>query len=65
MSSTVTANDGAQLPLDELTQTFGYTTIGGSPYVQTITVVYASNTYVQTFTYTGTNVSAISGWIKQ
>lgn len=61
MSDTVQGSDGAQIPLDSCPQTFAYS---GS-FISTITVVYAGNTYVQTFTNNGTNITAISGWIKQ
>jgi hypothetical protein len=61
MSSTVQANDGAMLPLDSLPTAIVYS--GG--FIQTLTVVYQGNTYVQTFTNNGLNIIAISGWIKQ
>lgn len=60
MSSTVQANDGAMLPLDSLPLTLAYS----GTFVSTITVNYAGNTYVQTFTNNGTNITAISGWIN-
>jgi hypothetical protein len=64
MSETVTANDGAKLPLDSLPMTITYS--GNLP--QTFTVSFSNQfgfttTYTQTFTYSGTNVIAISGWI--
>lgn len=58
MSDTVTASDGAQLPLDSLPMTFTYS----STFVATISVFYQGNTYVQTFTNDGTNITFISGW---
>jgi len=61
MSQTVQANDGAMLPLDSIEQDIAY---AGSN-ISTITVVYQGNTYVQTFAYTGLNLTDISGWIKQ
>lgn len=60
MSETVQASDGAMLPLDSIPATFTYS---GS-FVSTITVPYAGNTYTQTFTNNGTNITHISGWIK-
>jgi hypothetical protein len=60
MSGTVQANDGAMLPLDSLPITLAYS---GS-FVSTITTVYQGNTYVQTFTNNGTNITEISGWIN-
>jgi hypothetical protein len=62
MSDTVTTvPDGAQLPLASLAIAFAYS----GDLVQTATVVYGGNTYVQTFTYNGSLVSNISGWVKQ
>ena len=61
MSSTVQANNGTQLPLDSLPMTFAYS---GS-LVATINVNYQGNTYVQTFTNNGTQITGISGWIVQ
>ena len=62
MSETVTTiPDGVQLPLDSLPATIAYS---GS-FVSTITVVYEGNTYVQTFTNNGTNITAFTGWVKQ
>ena len=61
MSSTVTASDGTMIPLDSVEQDFAYS---GS-LLTTITVVYQGKTFVQTFTYSGSNVATISGWIKQ
>lgn len=67
MSETVGASDGTQLPLGSLPQAMAYS---GS-LLQTVTVVYASRrtgittTYVQTFTYSGTNVTNISEFIAQ
>lgn len=58
MSGTVQANDGAMLPLDSLPQTFAYS--GG--FISSITVFYANQTYIQTFTNDGTNITYISGW---
>jgi len=60
MSETVTASDGTMLPVSNLPQAFAYS--GGI--ISTITVVYEGNTYVQTFTNDGTNVTAISRWVK-
>lgn len=60
MSETVQANDGAMLPLSSLAQQFVYS---GS-FVSTITVIYAGNTYVQTFLNDGTNIIYISGWVN-
>lgn len=61
MSQTVVASDGTPLGLDSLPQTIAYS---GS-FVSTITVVFNGNTYVQTFGNNGTNITSISGWVKQ
>lgn len=61
MSETVQGSDGTQIPLDSVAQAFAYS--GG--FLSTITVVYSGKTFVQTFTNNGTNITAISAWIKQ
>ena len=58
MSETVQANDGAMLPLSSLAQQIMYS----GDFVSSITVLYAGNTYVQTFLNDGTNIIYISGW---
>jgi len=50
-----------QLPVDDLDQVFAY----DAGNVSTITVVYQGVTYVQTFTYAGSNVIEISQWTPQ
>lgn len=62
MSSTVTANDGTQLPLNDLPATLTY---GAPNQVATITVLYRGNTYVQSFTWSGTDLTAYTGWEVQ
>ena len=57
----VLAKDGSYLPLDELQHTFGY--VNGV--LTTDTVVFAGNTYVQTLTYTTSNLTGVSAWVKQ
>lgn len=61
MSETVTATDGTALPLDSLETTIGYS--GGN--ATTFTVNYRGNTYIQTLTYSGTDVINVSQWVKQ
>jgi len=61
MSTIVTASDGTQIDLDNVTQAFAYS--GG--FISTITIVYAGKTFVQTFTNNGTNITNISNWVKQ
>lgn len=59
---TVVADDGMNLPIDSLTQTYTYT--DGN--VTSIAVPYAGNTYKQTFNYSVGNVLlSITGWVKQ
>lgn len=57
----VKASDGVILPLSSLAQVMGY---AGSN-LTTITVTYKGNTYVQTFTYTSTNLTGQSLFVKQ
>ena len=61
MSTTVTASNGVQLPIDSLAATLAYD--GG--FIDTITVEYRDVTYVQTFTNDGTDITAISQWVAQ
>lgn len=61
MSETVTASNGVALPLESLPLILSYS----GTFVHTITCVYGPNTYVQTFVNNGTNITSISGWIKQ
>lgn len=62
MSETVTAHGGAQLPINDLAVTLGYT----SGFVTSQTVVYQGITYVQTISRDGSgNTTAISQWIPQ
>lgn len=61
MSATVQADNGTQLPLDSVEQSFTY----DGDFVETITAIYAGTTYVQTFENDGTNITNISGWIAQ
>ncbi len=57
-----TASDGTTLDLDSLPQVLGYS--GGK--LTTITVTTGDgNTYVQTLSYTGDDLTGISAWIKQ
>lgn len=52
---------GTPLPIDDLPQVLTYT----GALVSTITVEYYGNSYVKTYTYTGSNATAISGWVLQ
>ncbi len=64
MSETVTASDGTALPLDSLEQEIAY----AGTLISSITVNYPPGSikfYKQTFTYTGVNLTDISGWILQ
>lgn len=59
--STVTASNGVELQINALEQIF---TWDGS-IISTITVVYNSITYIQTFSNDGTNITDISQWVAQ
>jgi hypothetical protein len=59
--TTVQADNGVALPIDNLAITFTYS---GS-FVTTATVVYRTITYVQTFTNNGTHITNISQWVAQ
>jgi len=54
-------NTGTPLPLDSLPSTLVFS--GG--FISTITVQYFGETYVQTFTNDGTDITDISGWVQQ
>lgn len=61
-ASAVRASDGAILQLDELAQVLAY---DGSNNLTSITVTAGGTTYIQTLTYTGSNLTGISVWVKQ
>ena len=61
MGITVTASNGAQLPIDSLSITIAYS---GS-FVSTMTTTYANVVYIQTYTNDGTNITAVSNWVAQ
>lgn len=61
-ASAVRASDGAILQLDELAQVLAY---DGSNNLTSITVTTGGATYIQTLTYTGSNLTGISVWVKQ
>jgi hypothetical protein len=62
ISSSPVASDGTILPLASLAQAMAY---NGSNQLLTITVVFNSKTYVQTYTYTSNNLTGISVFVKQ
>jgi hypothetical protein len=55
------ASDGVALDVDSLAQTLGY--IGSQ--LTTVTVAQGGVTYIQTLTYTGSNLTGVSKWVKQ
>ena len=55
------ADDGAELPVNDLEKTYGYT--GSS--LTTVTVVFNDNTYTKTYTYTDGNLTGASQWELQ
>jgi hypothetical protein len=58
----VVADNGINIPLDSLAKTYTY---NGNNDIETITIVYAGVTYVQTFAYTGTNLTSVTQWEAQ
>ncbi len=62
MSSVTTiADDGTALPVGDLPVAFTHE----GNFIATSTVEYIGNTYVQTYTNDGANVTSISRWEKQ
>jgi hypothetical protein len=61
MGATVTASNGAQLPIDSLPVNI----VWSGSFVSTMTVVYAGVVYVQTYTNNGSVITAISNWVAQ
>lgn len=61
MSTTVTASNGVQLPVEDLAATLAF----DGDFIDTITVAYRGVIYVQTFTNDGTNITQISQWVAQ
>lgn len=59
---TVSANDGALLPLASLPTEYGY---DGDGNLTTVTVVYNTKTYVQTLAYTDGNLTSSSQYEVQ
>lgn len=55
-------SDGITLNLDALAQALSYNSDGTLNYIQ---VTSGANTYRQTMTYSGGNLTGISGWVKQ
>ena len=62
MSADAYGSDGKSLDLDSLPQVLNWAA-GKLQYVQVTTG--DGNTYRQTYTYTGDDVTAISAWVKQ
>ncbi len=58
----VTASDGTPLEISSLDQALGWNTDGTLGYLQ---VVSGGNTYRQSMTWTGGQLTAISKWVKQ
>lgn len=53
--------NGQPIPLDSVAEIFAYS----GNFIQTITIAYQGQTYVQTFTNDGTNITSVSGWVQQ
>lgn len=62
MSNIIQTIDGSSFDLDSLEQNFTY---NGDGTVNTITVIYKTKSYLQSYTYTGGKVTKISAWILQ
>lgn len=58
---TVAASNNVLVPIDSLEQTLTYS----AGKVVSITVAYDDIDYVQTLTYTGSDLTGISGWVAQ
>lgn len=55
------ATNGVNLPIGQLPMVLGY---DGSNNLITLTVVYLTHTYTQTFTYTSGNLTGVSAWVQ-
>lgn len=55
-------NTGEQVAIDSLAQTLTYNGPNGA--VDTIAATNGSNTWTQTFTYTDSNITGISQWVR-
>jgi hypothetical protein len=53
--------NGIQIPLDSVEQVFAYT----GNFVDTITIEWMDETYVQSFANNGVQITSISGWVRQ
>lgn len=62
MSNIIQTVDGSSFDLDSLEQNFTYNT---DATVNTITVIYRTKTYIQSYTYVTGKVSKITAWILQ
>lgn len=58
----VLASDGTLVPVDSLPQALGY---DGSSNLTSATVNYDGKVYIQTLTYTGSNLTGVSEWVLQ
>lgn len=63
MSEYVTAYGGAQIPISDLAVAIGGYNGNGDP--TTLTYVFQGITYIQTITYSGTQVTNVSQLIPQ
>lgn len=61
MGATVTASNGAQLPIDSLPVSITYS---GS-FVSTMTTTYAGIVYIQTYSNDGTHITSFTNWVAQ
>lgn len=61
MSDVVHGSNGKPIPISDLPITYGYTGLN----LTTQTVAYQGITYIKTFTYSGSNLTAESQWVAQ
>jgi hypothetical protein len=61
-AETIIANDETYLPIGSLAHTYGY---DGSGNLITDTVSYNNHTYIQTFTYSGSQLTGVSLYVRQ
>lgn len=55
-------SDGQSIDLDSAPTTYTY---NGDGTVATATVTWAGKTYTQTYTYVASQLTNVSGWVKQ
>ena len=59
MTTTVTASNGTQLPINDCPNTLNW----ADGFLTSIVIDYQGVTYTQTYTNDGTNITSISAWV--